>query len=243
MVGGRFHTYNNSFVDGLVRLDTGGTIDNTFSIGTGFGFYGLVYDIELQSDGKILVGGAFYQFANENTNYIIRLNSDGTRDTSFHIGNGFNGYVNSIDLQSDGKVIVGGDFYDTGYYDNNMCNGIVRLNTDGSLDSTFGFGVDSEVTYVLVQPDDKILVGGYIGSMYPYFNNWYPIDADELIRYNADTTIDFGFYHNEMLNGAPYAIALNSDNKIIKTKLVFPHKNNLILPASDHIGIYCKLIK
>ena len=36
---------------------------------------------------------------------------------------------------------------------------------------------------------------------------------------------------------------LDSDNKIIKTKLVFPHKNNLILPASDHIGIYCKLIK
>ena len=189
----------------------GGQLESLNSVS----FNNEVYAIKIQSDGKILVGGAFYQFANVDTNYIIRLNSDGTRDTSFYIGNGFNGYVNSIDLQSDGKVIVGGDFYDTGYYDNNMCNGIVRLNTDGSLDSTFGFGVDSEVTYVLVQPDDKILVGGYIGSMYPYFNDWTSIDADELVRYNADTTIDFGFYHNEMLNGAPYAIVLDSNNKIL----------------------------
>ena len=106
-----------------------------------------------------------------NSNYIIRLNSDGTRDTTFRVGNGFNGYINSIDLQSDGKVIVGGNFYDNCYYDNTLCNNIVRLNTDGSLDSTFGFGVNNEVRYVLVQPDDKILVGGYMSSLYPYYNN------------------------------------------------------------------------
>ena len=200
----------------MVRLNSNGSVDSTFQIGdSSISFNDEVYAIKIQSDGKILVGGAFYQFAGVDTYYLIRLNSDGTRDTSFHIGNGFNGYVNSIDLQSDGKIIVGGEFYDTGYYDNNPCNAIVRLNTDGSLDSTFGFGVDSDVTYVLVQPDDKILVGGYISDMYPYPNSYYSINADELIRYNADTTIDFGFYHDEMLNGAPYAIALDSNNKII----------------------------
>ena len=49
----------------------------------------------------------------------------------------------------------------------------------------------------------------------------------------------------ESINSLKYNFdyILDSDNKILKTKLVFPHKNNLILPASDHIGIYCKLIK
>jgi hypothetical protein len=62
--------------------------------------------LAIQNDGKIIVGGNFTSFSGTAAYRIIRLNSDGTRDASFVVGNGFNDRVNSISIQSDGKIIV-----------------------------------------------------------------------------------------------------------------------------------------
>jgi uncharacterized delta-60 repeat protein len=213
LIGGQFTYYNGSYAGRIIRLNSNGSVDSSFTFVDEFNDN--VFSIKLQPNGKILVGGQFTQYGGVSQNYISRLNSDGTIDSSFHIGDGFNNYVNSIDLQSDGKIIVGGNFWDSGYYDNNPCESIVRLNTDGSLDSTFGMGVSDEVTVIKVQSDDKILVGGRFSGFYPIYNNYSIVFADELIRYNADTTFDYSFYYNELLNGASYAIELQSDGKII----------------------------
>jgi len=215
LVGGVFSQYNGYDAYDIIRLNSNGSIDSSFLIGdNNVSFDNYVNTIKIQPDGKILVGGAFNYYGNVSRNYITRLNSNGTLDTTFVVGNGFNNEVYSIDLQSDGKIIVGGNFGDNGYYDNNPCNYIVRLNTDGSLNSTFGFGVNNTVNKVLVQSDDKILVAGYIGGFWPYYNSYYTISADELVRYNADTTIDWGFYHNEMFGDGVYVLALNANNEI-----------------------------
>jgi uncharacterized delta-60 repeat protein len=216
LVGGQFTTYNGFNCNGIVRLNSNGSVDSSFFIGDNtVSLDGYVYTIKLQSDGKILVGGEFNNYGAISRNKIARLNTDGTLDTTFVVGQGFNNYVNSIDLQSDGKIIVGGNFWDTGSYDNTPCEAIVRLNPDGSLNSTFGMGVNDEVTVVKVQPNDKILVGGYFGAFYPEFNNYSSVSADELIRYNADTTFDYSFYYNELLENTPWSIELQSDGKIL----------------------------
>lgn len=108
LAGGDFTTFNDTTQNRLVRLNSDGALDASFDLGTGFDSQ--VRSITLQPDGKILVGGFFTAFNGTTQNRIARLNSDGTLDTSFNIGTGFNGPVHSIALQPDGKILVGGLF-------------------------------------------------------------------------------------------------------------------------------------
>ena len=108
LVGGDFSA-------GIARLNADGTTDYTFMNGlTGVADYPLdypqVYSIAVQSDGKVLIGGAFRIVNGVRRIGIARPNADGTLDTGFQ--NEINAYavVNSIAVQSDGKVIIGGNF-------------------------------------------------------------------------------------------------------------------------------------
>jgi len=94
---------------------TAGDKDQAFDTGVPVGFNNQVYTTAIQSDGKVIVGGWFTSYQGVSANYIVRLNSDGSRDTSFNVGTGFNNWVYTTAIQSDGKVIVGGGF--TSYKD------------------------------------------------------------------------------------------------------------------------------
>ncbi|WP_415793372.1 delta-60 repeat domain-containing protein, partial [Flavobacterium saliperosum] len=74
------------------------------------GFNNAFNSTATQPDGKIVMGGFFTAFKGVTENYIIRLNADGSKDTAFNTGTGFNDYVYSVVLQPDGKVLVGGYF-------------------------------------------------------------------------------------------------------------------------------------
>jgi len=114
IIGGLFTTYSGSASNRLARINTDGTRDASFNVGTQ-GFNGDVYDIKVQSDNKILVGGAFTSYSGSSAqNRIIRLNSNGTIDATFNKGAGFSaGIVYDMQLQSDGKIIVNGFNYPT----------------------------------------------------------------------------------------------------------------------------------
>ena len=206
LVGGNFTTYNGSTSNKIIRLNSDGSIDNTFSIGTGVAG-GSVNSIAIQSDGKILVGGGFTSYNGTTSNYIIRLNSDGTIDNTFSVGTGFDGPVYSIVVQSDGKILVGGQFTT---YNGTYSPCIIRLNSDGSIDNTFsiGYGFDDKVTSIVVQSDVKILVGGS-------FNNYNVINSNRVIRLNSDGSIDTGFVVGTGFDGPVYSIAIQSDGKIL----------------------------
>jgi uncharacterized delta-60 repeat protein len=132
LAGGSFSTYSGVTSNGIIRLNTGGTIDNTFNIGTGFTDNSIVWSIALQPDGKILVGGSFSTYSGVTSNGIIRLNINGTIDnnTTFNVSGGFFGTIvagvniYTITLQKNGKILVGGDF--TKYNTLNF-NKIIRL--------------------------------------------------------------------------------------------------------------------
>jgi uncharacterized delta-60 repeat protein len=146
-------------------LNPNGSVDSSFQIITG----GLgVFDIKIQSDNKILVAGAFDGFSNGATyitrKNLFRLNADGTPDNSFGppVNTVFFGpaYLTTVAQQTDGKVLVGDDF--------NKCNGIAinkiaRLNTNGSLDTSFNVGaaaLNNVVRKIFILSDNKIMVGG-----------------------------------------------------------------------------------
>src|SRR5690606_630236 len=72
-------------------------IDPSFDIGTGaIGLNVSVHSIALQPDGKILAGGDFTTFNGTTQNRIVRLNSDGTLDSSFNTGTGANDYIRKV---------------------------------------------------------------------------------------------------------------------------------------------------
>ena len=163
IVGGRFNILNNLPTKRVARLNTNGTPDTAFTTNIGTGFSADVYSVAVQTDGKIIVGGRFATLNGATVNRIGRLNADGTPDIAFTIktGNGFDGNVVSIAVQTDGKIVVGGNF--TSLNDATV-NYIAQLNADGTPDTAFttnsGTGFDSTVYSVAVQTDGKIVSGG-----------------------------------------------------------------------------------
>jgi uncharacterized delta-60 repeat protein len=183
LVGGYFSSYDSTTSNRIIRLNSDGTIDNTFI--TGDGFDDTVFTIALQPDGKILVGGSFSSYDGEDSSYIIRLNSDGTIDGTFNIGNGFDNGVTSIQLQSDGKILVGGGFTT---YNGITRNRIIRLNSDGTIDNTFniGTGFDGDVNTIAIQSNGRITVGGW-------FSSYNGTSRNYIIRLNSNGSIDNTF--------------------------------------------------
>jgi uncharacterized delta-60 repeat protein len=169
VVGGDFTAYDRSGVvntaNHIARLNSDGSFDTTYDVGTGFD--GSVYKIEVQSDGKIVIGGNFTTFNGFSYNRIIRLSVDGYIDNNFVVSDGFNngdtGYVNDVIQQPDGKLLVGGLFNN---YNGSSYNNIIRLNTNGSIDTTFDVsnGFNDEVTSIGLQSDGNIIVGGYFNT-------------------------------------------------------------------------------
>ena len=175
-VGTSSSTYQGIVIRGLIRLNTDGSRDTSFDIGTGVN--NPIESIILQSDGKIIVGGSFTTYQLTSVNRIMRLNTDGSRDTSFDIGTGFDDSVSLLSTQSDGKIIVGGN-YTT--YQGISANKLIRLNTDGSRDTSFdiGTGFDSFINTISIQSDGKIILGGF-------FTSYQGISANRIITLNGD---------------------------------------------------------
>ncbi|MFA7687685.1 MAG: choice-of-anchor Q domain-containing protein, partial [Moheibacter sp.] len=167
IVGGSFYGSYGVSGNHIARLNTDGTLDTTFDIGTGFDGYSGLRAVAIQADGKIIAGGTLSSFNGMPASRIVRLNTNGTFDTTFNVGDGFDDTVNSIAIQADGKIIVGGLFSSF----NGIPTGkIARLNTDGTLDESFitGGGFDSGgnayINSIAIQADGKIIAGGQFHS-------------------------------------------------------------------------------
>jgi len=185
-LAGNFTQYKGATASRIVKLNgiTAAT-DATFSTGTGFN--AIVNKIALQSDGKIIAAGNFTNYNGTSINRIVRLNTDGSIDGTFSVGTGFNLAVNTLDIQSDGKIIVVGNF--TNYNGTNI-NRIVRLNTDGSIDGTFsvGTGFNFQPFALKIQSDGKVLVG--VSATFTYNGS---SSYNGLIRLDSNGSIDSTF--------------------------------------------------
>lgn len=190
IVGGDFNSFTNAegvFPKfGILRLNSDGSLDNTFNLGQGVQngpmASGKVRTVIRQPDGKILIGGQFATvdgFARAN---IARLNDDGSLDNLFAAGTGANGVVNGIALQSDGKVVIGGEMTS---YNGTVVNRLFRVDAGGVLDPLFniGTGPDAPVTALKLQSDGKVLVGGSFGQFNAQTAKW-------IVRLNTNGSRD-----------------------------------------------------
>ena len=213
IVAGDFNTFNNAPRSRIARLQSDGTLDNSFITGTIA--TGAVQCVAVQADGKIVIGGDFIRVNGVDRGHIARLNSDGTLDSSFASGLGANGVVYSLTLQLDGKILVGGGF--TSVSGANR-SGIARLNSDGSLDLNFdvGTGTDGPVYVTALTADEHVIIGGD-------FTVVNGVPRRGIARLNPDDPMDIEFLPGLALaNGAfqmlisakpghPYALEASSD--------------------------------
>ncbi len=160
-----------SFTKGIVRLDPNGGLDGSFGGQVAHPFGGYVCSLAIAANGQILVGGFFNQLGSLTRTNIGRVNSNGSADASFNLHAiapnpfGFNGSVDSLAVQSDGSILVGGDFTTLA---GQPRRNLGRVTSSGASDNTFlpePDGNDPRVECLAVQPDGKILVGGYFSRL------------------------------------------------------------------------------
>ncbi len=112
----------------------------------------------VQPDGKVFVAGDFSAIGATARGGIARFNPDGTLDTAFAASAGANGPVRAMSLQSDGKIIIGGEFTT---FDGEPRNRIARLRLDGTLDATFNPGTGANDTvHAVALLGDAVIIGG-----------------------------------------------------------------------------------
>lgn len=205
IIGGQFTSYNGTPINRIARLNSDGTLDNSFKPGTGVDMG--VNTIVVQPDGKIIIGGSFTSYNGTSRNSIARLKADGTLDDTFNNCLGSYGSVSTIVLQKDGKIIIGGNFTSCG---GTIRNRIARLNYDGTLDVTFDpvAGANSSVRSAFLQPDGKIIVGGV-------FTSYNGSSRNHIARLNTDGTLDAAFNPGVGANSDVNTIAIQTDAKII----------------------------
>ena len=139
--------------------------------------------------------------------------SDGTEDTDFYtnLGTGFNNEVLVIAEQSDGDILVGGDFTSL---NGNVRNHFGRLNSDGTEDTAFyanlGTGFDNSVFGLAVDANGKILVGGGFAYLNDNLRNYF-------VRLNSDGTEDADFITNlgDGFDSEVDIITVQNDGKIL----------------------------
>lgn len=217
------------FYFGLARYNSDGSLDGAFgTAGKMFNFpNGSANSLAIQPDGKIVAAGTVLTGGSDPDFAVARYNSDGSLDTAFNstgeVTTDFSGTGDSLAglaLQSNGKIIVAGSALISGTTD----FALIRYNSDGSLDTTFGSGGKVSTDFALqadfatsveVQADGKIVAAGLATI------STDPGDS-AIARYNTDGTLDAGFGANGKVT-IDYAssydtasdVAIQADGKIV----------------------------
>lgn len=231
----------------LARFNTDGTLDDTFGENgvVNFRMGGFVdtacHDVVIQENGQIIFGG--YVHTGVQTDFaIMRLNSDGSFDSSFGVGGlvqvdffGEFDDMNAITLSSDGKIVGAGSSKSGGTKD----FALVRLNADGGLDASFGVGgkvvtnasggfFNDEINDILVQPDGSVIAAGVV------FDG---INQNmTLAKYTSSGTLDLSFDMMGILvmptgtgDSFGYSLARQMDGKILVSgSAKFPSTNSIV---------------
>ena len=173
------NTLNGAIV---VRYNANGTLDPTFgTLGITTTFLPdtnvVITGLVIQNDRKIILGGYSFTSSDDNRFLLIRYNTDGSLDSSFGVNgissppnNGHSSYANAIELQPDEKILLAGSIGDFA--------GVLRFNTDGSIDNSFGqngetvyqiAGSANSISSIKIKSDGKIITAGnYYAD--PYYN-------------------------------------------------------------------------
>ncbi len=242
-----FRNIATALILATATFGAAGDVDTSFSSGVARGYLGLVAQSVVQPDGKIIIAGNFTVAGGKERLNIARLNSDGSLDETFTppsiVADGTATAINSVVLQSDGKIIIGGQF---SFSAPALRRGIARLNTDGSPDNAFNSNpsLDSliSVTDLKIYSDGRIAYLGLNNDLSNYVLTTLDTNGSVAVainlrgskvatqpdgkvlvatntstirRYNQDLSVDGTFAEVSYIGTFIGDIAVQSDGKII----------------------------
>ncbi len=207
VLGGTFTSIGSGAnqASGVTRYRADGSWDTGFRVGTMSGAQ--ISALEIQPDDRIVIGGTFSDYGGIPRLGLARLLPDGGLDLTFNTGTGVNGWVYAIALQNDGKVLIGGQFTQV---NGTTRSNIARLNTNGTVDFSFnpGNAANARVTTLTIQPDGKILAGGW-------FTNFNGFARSRLVRLESTGAVDTNFNIGTGFNDWVTSIAVQPDTRIL----------------------------
>ena len=199
--------YNHGTYSNVIggRVLENGNIDETFLVQQGFNEFPRA--ILVNEDNSIYIGGRFTSYNGVTCNRLVKLHENGTIDTSFNIGTGFDSFVYDIAKVSDGLIVVG-SFLN---FNGNARSGIVKLRFNGSIDPSFNVGtgltgIDRGYS-VCVLSDGRIMIGGL-------FSGYNGNASQGVVLIQSDGTYDPSFNPGFGPAGNTNVIKQDFDGKI-----------------------------
>jgi uncharacterized delta-60 repeat protein len=186
------------------RFNSDGSLDNIFQSQTlAEGNTENIMDLEIQPDGKILLGGRYYN--STKMSFLVRLNADGSLDSTFQVPEQANMEITAIELLEDGKILVAK--MEGSSIPSSQKSIVQRLNSDGSIDSSFAVNTpaNGRIHTLLVLPDGKIMVGGRFTT----FNDQPRVN---LLKLNQDGSLDETTYS---VNQEVFCLTLDNESRIL----------------------------
>ena len=211
LIGGAFSSLAGFARQKVARLHINGLLDQSFVPPAN---NGVVFSVVGQSDGRVLIAGTFTSVGGLVRSRIARLNSNGTLDSTFLPGTGANQAIYAMAVQTDGRIIIGGDF--TTYNGTNRSR-YARLNPNGALDLSFdpGRGADGTVYSLALLNDGKVILGGDFDMVNGFSRRGVARingDTAPLTIVNVGTTVDgFPSFSFAAQPGVAYVIEGTSD--------------------------------
>lgn len=206
-ISGNFNSFNGVMRNRIAKLGSNGSLATSFDPLVGLD--GLVYAMALQNDGALLIGGNFSNFNNIPVGRIAKILSNGQPDPSFNPGTAIqaiNQHINSISLQSDGKIIAAGLFTS---FNGQTIRNIVRLLPNGQIDPLFTPPTFSDqLESVVSLPNGKIAVGGR-------FTSSSPLSRKYLTMLNNNGTIDETFNYGTGPTALIFKVAPYGSDKLM----------------------------
>ncbi len=204
LISGDFTSFNGVPRNRIARLHPDGSLDTTFDPGAGADRH--INAIAVQADGRILIGGYFSNYNGVPRNYLARLNTDGSLDTSFDPGLGPENGVFNIAALSNGKILISGGFTS---YRRISRNKIAQLHADGTLDESFDPGTGAgggdwsmdqravnDITVLTLLANGKVMIGGD-------FSSYNGVMRNQIARLHPDGSLDLDF---DPGNGAGFRV-------------------------------------
>jgi uncharacterized delta-60 repeat protein len=188
----------------LLLSDTGATI---FNLGDET-VDGPIYDLGEQSNGQLLIAGQFQHVLGVARSRVARFNLDLTLDTSFIIGAGANGVVTQLSVQADDKIVLAGKFTS---FNGVPCGYLVRLNSNGPVDSSFTGSAEDQVFRMTQGGDGSVMIYGAFRTV----NGAARAGLAHLTVDGALTGAYAGLTNDSTTLGTVYALARQSDGKIL----------------------------
>ncbi len=231
LAAGLYSLADNNERRGITRLNPDGSNDATFNPGLGAsGANPFVYNVTLLPNGKIMLGGYFESYNNTSRKGLVRINADGSIDTTFNPGTGVNSYVKGIAVSEDGNLMIVGNFI--------SYNGVLRDRVakvfSGELCTT---SLPSGESVQLITTD--VAENATIADLVVEGNNikWYDVDFNLLA---ARTQLINGatYYASQTVNGCESELLAVTVQVVLSLNSVYSsHISYYPNPVKDNLNI------